>query len=389
MIDHSEGMAHRDRTHKRPLYVDVAILALLVALVVMVIAGNRKSNAPTIPNASQAGSAAAAQSAKAVASTSPTRETAATSSDLPLNKAKKEVPGTSLAAASRVASPYATPPLPFSEVNAAARAALVNIYCIANGNALRPISGSGVIIDPRGVILTNAHVAQYVLLSEVTQLNLSCAVRSGSPAAGSWIPEVLYIPPVWVHAHASELTEDHPVGTGEHDYALLYIAGARTTPLPPQFPYLPPDTREAIGFQGDSVLAASYPAEFLGPSAVNNLNAAASITNIRQLLTFSTSSVDAISVGGVIEAQSGSSGGAVANAWGRLIGIITTTSVGSTTSERDLRAITLSYIDRDLAEQTGMHLAQILERDPAASVLEFTRTQAQPLAQLLADHLQH
>lgn len=264
----------------------------------------------------------------------------------------------------RIQSPYPTPPEDSSVVNDAAHAAVVNILCKSNGS-VKPISGSGVIIDPRGVILTNAHVAQYILLSEDPAINLQCDVRTGSPARDEWTASVLYLPPVWVAAHADELNTEEPKGTGEHDYALLLIDSAVPGgTLPAQFPYLPFDTRQAIGFTGDQVLVASYPAEFLGGlQAENGLYAASSLTTIGDLLTFGENSVDVLSLGGVIEAQGGSSGGAVVNPWGRLIGIITTTSSGATTADRDLRAITLSYIDTDLKAQTGLDLNATLAGD--------------------------
>ena len=274
----------------------------------------------------------------------------------------------------RIKNPYTTPPLPFDDVNVAARAALVNILCVPHGGAsLQPISGSGVIIDSRGVILTNAHVAQYVLLSESSRTNLSCVIRAGSPATAQWAAEVLYIPPVWVGAHAAEINTDHPMGTGEHDYALLRITGSLTNaPLPAAFPALAPDTREVIGFLGDPVLGAAYPAEFLGGlQAHNNLHAVSSVSTIDQLLTFGSDTVDMVSIGGVIEAQSGSSGGAVVNAWSRLIGLITTTSEGATTAERTLRATTMSYINRDIKAQTGLDLAAYLHGDLAAREADF------------------
>jgi len=283
----------------------------------------------------------------------------------------------------RIADPYPFPPQSFATVNDATRAALVNILCMPRtGGTLPPISGSGVIIDPRGVILTNAHVAQYVLLSKSPEINLSCVVRTGSPAVARWSAEILYIPPVWVGAHAVEIKAARPTGTGEHDYALLLITtsldGAAFTPLSLGFPSLPFDTREAIGFQGDQVVVASYPAEFLGSQAAQfNLYSASSLTTIGQLLTFATRSVDLLSLGGVIEAQSGSSGGAVVNAWGRLIGLIATTSEGETTAARDLRAITLSYISRDLGLQTQFDLPTILAGDVAAQALDFN-TRASP-----------
>ncbi|HUO56214.1 MAG TPA: trypsin-like peptidase domain-containing protein [Candidatus Paceibacterota bacterium] len=270
----------------------------------------------------------------------------------------------SVGEATRIVNPYDnTSPESFDFVNTNARNALVNILCMPRGGAsFSPISGSGVIIDPRGVILTNAHVAQYVLLSQNPIFNLSCQIRTGAPAMAHWGAEVLYIPPVWVEEHASEINTSRPTGTGEHDYALLLINSSLTNSvLPTSFPYIPFDTRNDIGFLGDQVLGASYPAEFIGGLALeNNLYPVSSISPIDQLLTFATDTVDVISIGGVVEAQGGSSGGAIINQWGKLIGIIVTTSDASTTAGRDLRGITLSYINNDLKTQAGVDLASFL-----------------------------
>lgn len=285
----------------------------------------------------------------------------------------------------RVENAYSMPPLSFELINDLSRAALVNIYCTTKGTgALRPISGSGIIIDPKGIILTNAHVAQYVLLARSERVNLSCVVRSGAPARALWVADVLFMPPAWVEAHAGDIKKDKPVGTGEHDYALLAItAAADGTTLPLTFPFVPFDAREAVGFSGDSVMVASYPAEFLGANATYNLYPATSISHIGHLFTLAQSSVDVLSVGGVLEAQSGSSGGAIVNAWGRLIALISTTSEGATTADRDLRGITLSYIDRDLAAQSGYTLAELLDVNPTAEAGVFSRELAPHLIDLL------
>ena len=281
----------------------------------------------------------------------------------------------------RVQNPYPTPPESFDEINTSARSALVNILCAPQGGSLLPVSGSGVIIDPRGIILTNAHVAQYVLLSESPSVDLSCEIRDGSPAKAQWKAVVLYIPPVWVDQHASEILDQHPAGTGEHDYAFLYIVGSVDgTPLPSQFPYVSPETREAIAFPGDQVLVASYPAEFIGGAAAEyDLYAVSSVTTIKQFLTFASGTPDLLSLGGIIEAQSGSSGGAVVNAWNRLVGIIATTSTGTTTADRDLRAVALSYINADLAKQSGQDLNSLLSGDPISETLNFNNTLANTL----------
>jgi len=280
----------------------------------------------------------------------------------------------------RIENPYNTAPLPFETINLNARAALVNIFCTPHGGSLSPISGSGVVIDPRGIILTNAHVAQYVLLSESSRVNLTCSARTGAPAAPSYQVSVLYLPEAWVDDHAKDIVTLHPTGTGEHDWALLRASGplpSGTVPFPTLFPYISFDTRAGIAFMDDQVLAAAYPAEFVGGIiAQMGLYPVSSISKIDQLLTFSSSTIDLISIGSVVEAQSGSSGGPVVNQWGKLVGIITTTSEGATTGQRNLRAITLNYIDRDTTDQTGLTLSQFLQRDPLEEQYWFDTTTA-------------
>lgn len=285
----------------------------------------------------------------------------------------------------RIQNPYSFPSLSFDVVNTEARSALVNILCLTGTKGIKPITASGVLIDPRGIILTNAHVAQYILLSESPRVHLTCTIRQGAPAHSLWKAEILYIPPAWIEKHAEDIMKDRSTGTGEHDYALLRIT--KTTdgaPLPASFPALPPDTREAIGFLNDSVLAASYPAEFLSSGSTQfQLYPLSSITRIGELLTFASGTVDLISIGGIASAQGGSSGGAIVNAWGRLIGIITTTSEGATTAERDLRGLTLSYISRDLAQQTESTLEEMLSGDAAAKAAAFNANEAPSLVDLL------
>lgn len=255
--------------------------------------------------------------------------------------------------ARRLINPYTSVPLSFDDVNTITRSALVNILCNAPNGV---ISGSGIVIDTRGVIVTNAHVAQYVLLSKDPGFGVECTVRAGSPARPIGSADILFLPQAWIDEHAKDITVTNPLGTGENDFALLLLRGIFSgTPL--SF-----DSREAIGFLGDRVLIGSYPAGFLGSiETQKSLHAASTIGSIQDLFTFGdANAIDLLSLGGVIVAQSGSSGGAVVNQWGKLIAIASTASTKGTTAERDLRAITFAHIDRVLARERSTTLSGFL-----------------------------
>ena len=297
-----------------------------------------------------------------------------------------------VSAVERISNPYPFPPPSLQTINERARSALVNIMCTSGNESLRSISGSGVIIDSRGVILTNAHVAQYVLLSQSPKISLSCVIRSGAPARTLWNVEVLYIPPVWVEEHAGDITKSNPSGTGEYDYALLHITGPSDPRVPDVFkgsyPALPFDTRQAISFPEDIMLVTAYPAEFVGSTATQfDLHPVSSLMPISQLLTFHANTVDLLAFEGAVEAQSGSSGGPVVNLWGYVTGIITTTSDGLTTAERELRAITTSYINRDLSTRAGLGLAAILSGNLQITAANFKANHGSALTELLIDQI--
>ncbi|PIR84210.1 hypothetical protein COU18_00460 [Candidatus Kaiserbacteria bacterium CG10_big_fil_rev_8_21_14_0_10_51_14] len=385
------------------LFASVGALGILVGIFFLFLVSHETVTIPSVPAIELASTSTNAQTASAgVEVAAPVENSQETTTVAPAktqqNEAKPEITERKSALPAletkkpaenevvRIQNPYPFPPQPTALLNDSARAALVNILCTQSttGAFAKSISGSGVIIDPRGVILTNAHVAQYVLLSQDPRINISCVVRTGAPATPRWVPEILFIPSVWVEAHANEINMTHPLGTGENDYGLLLITKSIDgSPLASLFSYLPVDTREAIGFQDDQVIVASYPTEFIGSAAAQfNLYPVTSITTVKQLLTFANNSVDLLSLGGVPGAQGGSSGGAAVNAWGFLIGLISTTSEGDTTATRDLRAITLSYINRDLAAQTQFDLATILKGDVFAEAQDFNTRVAPSLINL-------
>lgn len=265
-------------------------------------------------------------------------------------------------------------------LNEKARSALVNILCEANA-PLRSTSGSGVIIDPRGIILTNAHIAQHFLLEKSSLV--SCTVRSGSPATARWRAKLVFIPEEWVKKHASDILSTRATGTGEHDYAFLVVTEVIDNSPLPSFPFIPLDAKEATSVTGDPVLIAGYPAEFVGGSAARSaLYASTVFSNIKQLLTFTEDIIDVISVGGTVLAQSGSSGGGFIDLYGSLVGLIVTTSIGDTTGSRDLHAITPAHIDRSIQQHTGSRLETLLSKSTSNLLQEFS-TQYDAFAQTL------
>lgn len=277
-------------------------------------------------------------------------------------------------------------------LNEQTRAALVNILCAqGEGSLLGSITGSGIIIDPRGIIITNAHIGEYFLFENYPRKNaLDCVVRTGAPAAITYDAELLYISPQWVRNNASTITQENPEGTGENDFALLRITSSRTqTPLPSQFPFIPPDTSNESLVVGAPVLLASYPAGFLGSATIQkDLWPASAISSIIQLFTFKTGTIDAISVGGSIIAQKGSSGsGVIDMRTGKMIALISTTTSGDTTAERNLSAITLAHIDRSITADLGVGLSSFLLDDLATKADIFSKTLLATLRELLLQKL--
>lgn len=305
---------------------------------------------------------------------SDTPETEATTPSSPDEPETEEIEEQqTTATVSRSGEPYPFPPLSSEDLNTNTRRALVNIVCTSSGEPVSPVSASGVIIDSRGVILTNAHVGQYVLLQDASPIDISCTARTGAPAAEPIDVGLLFIPDTWIAEHAHKIVESVPTGTGEHDYALLVLKDPEDgSERPDAFPAIRLDTREALLFPDDEVLVASYPAGFLGNVATRrDLYPASTVTEIQDVFTFAEDTIDLVSLGGIILAQSGSSGGAVVNGWNHLVGIVVTSSTADTTSERDLRAITLAHIERSIRAHTGAGLRDLVQDDIRAQARSF------------------
>ena len=244
--------------------------------------------------------------------------------------------------------------------------ATVNLYCrIKVGNKEISSTGSGVLIDSRGIILTNAHVAQYFLLNgKDSKLTADCKVRTGSPAQTNYKAEVLYISKNWLMEKTGKSAEESAKSTGENDFALLYITEAEKGQLPAQFPTLILGTIAQMK-EGDTVTVAGYPAGDLNFREVrNNLKVQSASTTISAMKAFQFKAADLISLSPTKLASFGVSGGPVVSS-STVIGLATTMSTSKKKTGATLRAITVPYIDRIIRSEAGVSLVSLYNTDLA------------------------
>lgn len=247
---------------------------------------------------------------------------------------------------------------------ATALEALVNIYCMyTTDEYMRTTTGTGYFIHRDGIILTNAHVAQFLLLEGI-EGSTECMIRTGDPAEPTYEADLLYISPAWVQKHADLIVQAHPQGTGERDYALLYVvSGLDNKPMPRYFPAVSIDTELLkVSSLDSSVSAAGYPAEklFAESDGEAKLIPRQATTTITELMTFGSNYADIFTISGSPIGEQGSSGGPVVNEAGAAIGLISTRGDDELFGVGSLRAITLSYIDRTIQQETGFTLQQNL-----------------------------
>ncbi|MFI5260225.1 MAG: serine protease [Candidatus Paceibacteria bacterium] len=257
----------------------------------------------------------------------------------------------------------------------------MNILCYAPvGSKLQSISGSGIFIDPKGIILTNAHVAQYFLLAD---RGVSCSIRAGSPAIDEYKASLIYISPSWIHANSAVLSQAAPIGTGEYDFALIAITQSETSAaLPSSFPYIPLAMMPPN--KGTPIVIASFGAQFLNYTQIQSaLSPTVVFGSVKDVFTFGTNTIDALNLGGSAAAQEGSSGGGLADATGALVGTITTSTIVGSTSDRSLSAITASYIRSEYSTEMGGSSLDVLLSVPTASSIADFATQIPMLESII------
>jgi S1-C subfamily serine protease len=273
--------------------------------------------------------------------------------------------------------------------------AIVNIFCtFTTPTTIRTTTGTGFFVHSDGVILTNAHVAQFLLL-ETTDLlgEADCLIRKGNPAEPEYRAELLYIPPTWVQKNAALIDSKAPTGTGERDYALLYITESldKKNPLPAKFPalainsdFLPRSIKDV------EVSAAGYPAGALLKNGPNSpLTPVVATTSVSELYTFGSNYADVFSIRGSKVGEEGSSGGPVVDERGLVIGMIVTKGDDQSDGPGSLRAISMSHVHRTILEETGFTLDKNIGGDIPRRAGVFTKTLAPFLINLLSLELEN
>jgi len=266
---------------------------------------------------------------------------------------------------------------------------VVNIVCSQNQDNLINVStGSGVLIDPRGVIVTNAHVGQFVLLEDQSESRngMKCGVyRENIPTFGYTV-DILHISPDWIEQNFNLINSENPRGTGEFDYAFLYITG-NTNPAfkkPLTFPYSEISLEEEYK-EGTKVEVAGYPG---APQNIVDIARAGRLKTdsirIEDVFTFNKNSIDIFSTERTNVGARGASGGGVFKD-GKLIGIISTTN--GTQNNAEINAITTRYINENLQNVSGKEIKELLQNNLFESVLDFSKNYGSSLAGLLFSEL--
>lgn len=265
---------------------------------------------------------------------------------------------------------------------------LVNIFCSQRiGNLRKTITGSGVLISNDGTVLTNAHVAEYPLVADSNK-NVVCLARSGSPASNSYSVRVVFVSPEWIKTSGQYINTMGAPETGENDFALLKITNTDGTPAHLRVS----PTQKDVGRVGSVVNAVSYPANVLGTKGVN-----APLALVREALSIYDLSSFYGSNGGqndtiettpsFVVGQKGSSGGALTDQRGDLVGMITLTTDPDQQGHVHIKGLTMDYLHNALSTYTEGGLDSVTKNGSASIKASFDANYRSSLTSLLLGYL--
>lgn len=222
-----------------------------------------------------------------------------------------------------------------------AQSRVVNFFC-QSGNSVKV--ASGVIISPKGYILTNAHVA------DDFDGDYECMIRQGSPARGFAYAKIVMFPKAYAEAASRQEQADNDVSIWK------FSRSSGPDPLPDSFPYY--DINPDLYPKKDESLATfSYPSELLGyETLLKSLNMFFAETVVTDF------DRDIILSGTGLSSQVGSSGGVLVNVYtNQFAGLIFGVSKDAEINTRKLFSLTPYSIERVVKAETGLNLANFLK----------------------------
>jgi hypothetical protein len=263
---------------------------------------------------------------------------------------------------------------------------LVNIICTEKkGNYVTANTGSGVIISPEGVVMTNAHVGQYFLLDKELD-DYSCALYQENIPTYGYVADLLYISPDWIKENKNVISSKNPRGTGENDYAFLHIIKNTNPalPKPKSFQYVNLNTSYNAEI-GQRIEVAGFPGS---PHSILDLKRTVGLktdsSTIRDIFTFGQNNADVISTGVTKVAVRGASGGGVFKE-NDLIALIVT--VGGTENKSYINAITTNYISRDFKNDFNKNIFDLINGNLEKQSQDFWRDYGKSLAEIILAEL--
>ncbi len=265
---------------------------------------------------------------------------------------------------------------------------VVNIICTQRKGSITTVStGSGVIISPEGVVLTNAHVAQFFILEDVNS-GIDCAIYKENIPTFGYKADILYISPAWVSENFTTISDPSPRGTGEKDFALLLITKS-TNPvlsLPSRFAYTRFNLNDSVYTKNRPISVAGFPGV---PLSIFDLAKAGNLitdnNRIQDVFTFrNRNSIDIFSTFRSPVAGRGASGGGIFYQ-NDLIGV--TVTISPENGGFKINAITTTYINDALVNEIGQNLISLLSGDLNEQINIFRETHIQNMADLLSSQL--